>query len=142
MKASARNRFFGTVTDVQVGSVYDEIVIGLKGGQSIVATITKESAEKLGIRVGSEVVALVKASEVIVVTDTGGYRLSARNRLSGTVSRIFQGVVTAEVVIDLPGGDSVTATITNESVESLGLQEGQPATAVFKAGSVVLGIGA
>lgn len=140
MRASARNQFFGTVIDVQVGSVYDEIVIGLKGGQSIVATITKESAEKLGARVGSDVVALVKASHVIVVTDTGGYRLSARNHLSGTISRISRGMVTSEVVIDLPEGDSMTATITNESAESLELQEGRTATAVFKAGSVILGI--
>jgi molybdate transport system regulatory protein len=140
MKASARNQFFGTVTGVQAGSVYDEIVIGLQGGQSIVATITKDSAEKLGVGVGSDVIALVKASHVIVVTDTGSYRLSARNQLTGIVSEIHEGVVNADIVIELPSGDSVAATITNASVEALGLQEGQAATAVFKAGSVILGV--
>jgi len=140
MKASARNQWFGKVTEVEIGAVNAEVYVGLKGGESLVATITKESVESLGISKGTEVVALVKAPMVVVVTDTGGYRLSARNQLSGTVTAIHKGAVNSEVVIGLPGGDSVAATITNESVDSLGLQQGKPATAIFKAGSVILGV--
>lgn len=142
MKASARNQFFGKVTDVAVGVVNVTVVVGLKGGESIVATITKESAESLGIKNGVDVVALVKAPQIIIITDFGGYRLSARNQLQGTVSRIQKGAVNSEVAIELPGGDSVTATVTNESIETLGLSVGCAATAVFKAGSVILGVAA
>jgi molybdate transport system regulatory protein len=140
MKTSARNQYFGKITAVNVGAVNAEVAVGLKGGQSIVAAITKESVEKLGVRVGGDAVALVKAPQVIVVTDTAGYRLSARNQLSGTVSRIHKGAVNSDVIIDLGGGESVAATITNDSLEALGLVEGQAATAVFKAGWVILGV--
>lgn len=140
MKTSARNQYFGKITAVNVGAVNAEVAVGLQGGQSIVAAITKESVEKLGVKVGGDAVALVKAPQVIIVTDTAGYRLSARNQLSGKVSRIHKGAVNSDVVIDLGGGETVAATITNDSLEALGLAEGQTATAVFKAGSVILGV--
>ena len=53
---------------------------------------------------------------------------------------IKPGAVNTEIDIALPGGDKVAATVTNESVETLGLRKGQTATAVFKAGAVILGI--
>ena len=140
MKASARNQFLGTVSEVLIGAVNAEVHIGLKGGETIVASITKESAEKLAIKKGLEVLALVKAPQVIVVTDFGGYRLSARNQLSGTVAQVKPGAVNTEVDIELKGGEQVTATVTNDSIETLGLRKGQTATAVFKAGSVILAI--
>lgn len=142
MKASARNQFFGKVTDVAIGTVNVTVVVGLKGGENIVATITKESAESLSIKNGVDVVALIKAPQIIVITDFGGYRISARNQLKGTVSRIQKGAINSEIVIELVGGDSVTATVTNESLDTLGLSLGCSATAVFKAGSVILGVSA
>jgi molybdate transport system regulatory protein len=140
MKASARNQLFGTVTAVHPGGVNTEVVVGLKGGDSLVASVTRESEAALGIAPGVEVVALIKAPLVMVVKDFGGYRLSARNQLAGTVSRLQKGAVNAEVVIQLAGGDSIAATITNDSVDSLGLKDGDAATAVFKAGAVILGV--
>jgi molybdate transport system regulatory protein len=140
MKASARNQFFGKITQVSIGAINVEVVVSLKGGETIIATITKESAASLAIKSGVDVVALVKASHVIIVTDFGGYRISARNQLKGTVSRIQKGEVNAEVVIELKGGNSVVSTITSESIEALELNTGNPATAVFKAGAVILGV--
>lgn len=140
MKASARNQYFGKVTEIIVGVVTTEVVVALKGGDSIVATITKESAEALAIQSGTEVVALIKAPQIILVTDISGYRLSARNQLQGTVSRIQKGAVNAEVIVALKGGNSIAATITNESLENLELTEGSTATAVFKAGAVILAV--
>jgi molybdate transport system regulatory protein len=48
--------------------------------------------------------------------------------------------VNAEVIVALKGGDSIAATITNESLETLALAVGCPATAIFKAGAVILGV--
>ncbi|MGJ0492525.1 TOBE domain-containing protein [Methylobacter sp.] len=140
MKASARNQFKGTVQEVIIGAVNAEVHVGLKGGATIVASITKESAENLAIKTGIEVIALIKAPQIIIVTDFGGYRLSARNQLSGTITQVKPGAVNAEVDIELVGGEKVAATVTNDSVETLGLRKGQPATAVFKAGAVILGV--
>jgi len=140
MKASARNQFDGTVNEVILGAVNAEVHVGLKGGETIVASITKDSIETLGIETGKKVIALVKAPQVIVVTDFGDYRISARNQLEGTITAIKPGAVNTEVDIALPGGDKVAATVTNDSVQTLGLRKGQSATAVFKAGAVILGV--
>lgn len=65
---------------------------------------------------------------------------SARNQLQGRVTAIHPGAVNADVVLELPGGTTLSAIITNESLDHLGLEIGQPARAVFKAGSVILGV--
>lgn len=140
MKASARNQLFGNIKEVVSGAVNSEIIIALKGGNELVAAVTNKSVEVLGISVGKEVVALIKAPHIVVVKDFGGYRLSARNQMAGTVEHILKGAVNSEVVIKLEGGDAVAATITNESLEALGLVEGDAATAVFKANAVILGV--
>ena len=66
-------------------------------------------------------------------------RLSARNQLTGTVKAITLGQVAASVKVELGDGQTITATITREAVEQLGLAEGSPATVVIKASSVMLG---
>jgi molybdopterin-binding protein len=68
MKVSARNLLPGTVKTVHVGAVNTEVIIDA-GGIEIVSIITKESAEHLGLKAGSKVKAMVKASSVMVVTD-------------------------------------------------------------------------
>jgi molybdate transport system regulatory protein len=140
MKASARNQLAGKVSKVDVGAVYAEVSIALKGGDTLEASLTKDSCVALGLQPGADVLALIKAPLIMVVTDFGGYRLSARNQLKGTVTQIVKGAVNSEVVIELPGGDALAAVITNESLEALDLKQGAAATAVFKAGAVILGV--
>ena len=140
MRTSARNQFFGSVVRVERGAVNDEVLLEIAGGQQIVAIVTRDSSENLGLAPGRQAFALIKSSSVIVMTDGGGARLSARNQLQGTVTRLMRGAVNSEVVIALPGGGSVAATITNDSAATLALGEGAPATALFKASSVILGV--
>lgn len=66
-------------------------------------------------------------------------KLSARNVLPGTVTEIVTGAVTSHVRIDL-GGSSITASITNEAVNELGLKVGARASAVIKASDVMVGV--
>ncbi|MFV0359247.1 TOBE domain-containing protein [Tropicimonas sp.] len=65
-------------------------------------------------------------------------KLSARNVLPGTVTEVTRGAVNAHVRIDV-GGSIVTAAITNEAVEELGLAVGDKAMAVIKATDVMVG---
>jgi molybdate transport system regulatory protein len=140
MKISARNQFKGVVSEIILGIVNVEVQVRLQGGDIIVASITKESADVLDIKEGIEVIALVKAPQIIIASDLGGYRLSARNQLQGTITKVTSGAVNSEIDITLNGGELVAATVTNDSVDNLGLNEGQPATAIFKAGSVILAV--
>lgn len=139
MKTSARNRFTGSVSGIAVGTVNDEVEVTLPDGRTIAAMVTRNSAERLGLAIGSEVVALTKAPWVILATDTEGYRFSARNQFVGTVSRLDRGSVNSAV--DVTSGDVViTAVITNESVDEMGLEVGAASTAMFKASNVILAI--
>ena len=140
MQTSARNQFEGTVTGLKPGAVNDEVEITTAQGVKIVAIVTHESTAGLGLAVGRPAIALVKAPSVIVATGAGGMRFSTRNRLSGTVAQVRVDAVNTEVVIDVPGGVSVAAIITQESAARLGLAAGQPATALFKASSVIVGV--
>ena len=142
MKTSARNQFAGTVHAVRSGAINDEIELKVIGGLHLVATVTRESCNDLGLELGKKAFALVKASSILLMTEAGDVRLSARNQLAGKVTRIVPGAVNTEVVLELPSGGSVAAVITNQSVKTLGLAEGSAATAVFKASSVILGVAA
>lgn len=139
MKTSARNQFTGPVSRIQRGAVNDEIEIQTAGSHKIVAVVTHESANGLALKEGAQAFALVKASSVIIVTGAETAHFSARNRLTGKVSRLVPGAVNTEVVIDLPGGGAVAAIITNESANALALTIGGTATAIFKASSVIVG---
>ncbi len=138
MKTTARNQFAGTVSAVEAGPVSAQVTIALKAGGEITATLTSAAAKRLKLKKGKEALALVKASAIVLVTDFAGWQLSARNQLAGTVSRIEKGAVSSLVVLTLPGGAAITASVTNEGVEALGLKVGTPATAVFKAYAVLV----
>ena len=141
MKTSARNQFVGRITRIRAGAVNDEVELELRGGERLVAVITHESLENLGLRPGVEAVALVKASWVIVAIDDGApLKLSARNRLAGTIKRLVRGAVNTEVVIEVKDGPSVAAIITNVAAKQLKLAKGKRASAIFKASSVILGV--
>lgn len=69
MKVSARNCFKGKVKQIKPGAVNTEVVIATAEGTEIVSMITKESAEKLGLKKGKAVYAAIKASQVMLVVD-------------------------------------------------------------------------
>jgi molybdopterin-binding protein len=67
-------------------------------------------------------------------------KISARNKLRGTIVDVTKGATTAHVRIDLGGGAVVTASITNEAVDELKLKKGEKAYAVIKATDVMVGL--
>jgi molybdate transport system regulatory protein len=67
-------------------------------------------------------------------------KLSARNKLSGTVREIQRGAVNAEVTIELAPKLTIVSIITLDAVDSLGLKVGSKAYAVVKASSVMVGV--
>jgi molybdate transport system regulatory protein len=140
MKVSARNIFPGKISRLVDGPINAEVEITTPGGDRVVAIVTEGSVQSLGLAVGREVIAYVKAPWVMVLTGVQDIRFSARNQLAGTVTELHKGAVNTEVGIQLSGGTMVYAVITNEAVMELGLKEGVAATALIKASHVVLGV--
>ncbi len=70
MKLSARNQLRGTITSINQGEAIANVVLDV-AGQRLVASITVEAVRDLGLSEGSEVTAIVKASDVMIATDAG-----------------------------------------------------------------------
>lgn len=140
MLTSSRNQFKGMVTSVKKGAVNDEIVIKLSGGTELTSIITETSTQALGLAVGKEAIALIKANWVIIATDLGGIRLSARNQLKGKVVEVKTGSVNSEVVVKLDGGEELISIITCESAKKLALVNGKPVIALVKASHIIIGV--
>lgn len=68
VKLSARNQLAGTVTEIRRGEAIANVVLDV-AGQRLVASITVEAVQELGLAEGREVTAIVKASDVIIATD-------------------------------------------------------------------------
>jgi molybdate transport system regulatory protein len=142
MRVSARNVFRGTVKEVRKGTVSTEVSLGMKGGETLCAVITNESAGVMGLKPGMEAYAFFKASAVILGKDLHNAKVSARNLLCGTVSRVVHGPVNAEVSVSLQGGTVLTAIVTEGSAKSLKLATGDHVCALVKASGVILGLDA
>jgi molybdopterin-binding protein len=67
-------------------------------------------------------------------------KLSARNVMPGKVVAVTRGATTSHVKIEVAPGFVLTASITNEAVDDLGLTVGQPATAVVKSSDVIVAV--
>ncbi len=141
MRVSARNMFVGKVTDVRKGVVSMEVTLTLKGGETLCAVVTNESARGLGLKPGREAYAFFKATAVILGKDLHDAKVSARNVLCGRVERVVIGPVNAEVSVALSGGTVLTAIVTRGSAENrLRLAPGDHVCALVKASSVILGV--
>src|SRR5690242_5251982 len=80
-----------------------------------------------------------EAASLFKPTRRMSMKLSARNVLQGTVSKITKGAVNSEVQLTLAGGAPIVSVVTNGAIENLGLKEGASAFAIIKASSVMLG---
>ncbi len=68
MKISARNNLEGIVKEIKKGATTSHVLIDVKG-LTVTASITNESVDELGLKVGSKVAAIIKSSDVMVAVD-------------------------------------------------------------------------
>ncbi|WP_172331501.1 TOBE domain-containing protein [Mangrovicoccus sp. HB161399] len=140
MQTSTRNAYRCTVTKVIEGAVNSIVEMKLTDELALTAAITERSASEMGIEPGTEVFALVKAPFIILAAGIPSSPVSARNVLGGTVASRRDGAVNSEIILDIGSGKSVTSIVTIDSAERLGLQPGDAATAMFKAGHVIVAL--
>jgi molybdate transport system regulatory protein len=138
MRTSARNAFHCEVASVTRAAVNAQVELRVTDASRIFAVITRQSADDLQLVPGSTVVALVKSSFVFLARLVDAQRVSVQNRLDGTVLDRVDGGVNTEVEIDIGGGKTLTSVITRQSADALGLRTGEPVSAMFDAGHVIL----
>ena len=137
MKVSARNQILAKVLNIKKGAVNSEIEAEINDSTKLFSIITNESVEDLDLKVGDEIYLIVKASNVLISLPEK-LKISARNKLKGTIKKINKGAVNSEVKVSV-GNTTVTAIITNEAVEELNLQEDKEVLVIIKASDFIVG---
>lgn len=132
----ARNVIKGTVKDIKKGTVNGIVKVDVGGGIVISSNCSIESIEKLNLAVGNEVQVVIKAMGVMLANEK--LNIGARNQIEGTVCEVKKGSVNCIVKLKTDNDLVITANLSLESVEQLGVKEGQKAVAIFKAMNVLL----
>lgn len=96
--------------------------------------------QDLGLDVGRDALVLVKVNFIMLATPGEGLRISARNRIKGVLARCDVEGVTAHAAINIGGGRTLTASVTAEAIEVLGIREGAPVEAIFDPSHVILAV--
>ncbi|HGH4623194.1 molybdenum-dependent transcriptional regulator [Enterobacter cloacae] len=136
LQTSARNQWFGTVTARDNGQVQQHIEILLADGTTrLKAAVTTQSGERLGLDEGKEVLVLLKAPWVAVTHDAERAK-AADNQLQGTIRHIERGEAQCEVLMTLPDGQMLCATVALSEAQEL--EEGAVVTAYFNADRVII----
>jgi len=139
LKTSARNQFWGKITAARKGVVNADVTLDLGAGVELFANITNEAVKALDLRAGRDAMALIKASFALLSPDPN-IRISARNKLRGTVTKVRPGSVNGEIKLQLAGGRTLTAIVTNEALQELHIVEGDWCTAMIKASRVLVAV--
>lgn len=140
MKASSRNVYDGKIIAITPSPLIDEISVQLSTGDIIYSQIPHACTVEMGLDLGRQVIALTKATEVLVITENEGYKLSNRNQFTGKIIKLTRGFVTAEVLIETSSGLQLNATVTLSGVTRLKLDRGHTVTGSFRSSSVTLAV--
>ena len=140
MRISAKNVFSGTVCEIARDVSVSQVVLQLKSGHQMTAVVSTDSVDALELEIGSSAYALVKASSVMIANNDLTLKISAKNRITGRITKITESAVVGEVVLDIGAGETITATITDSSVRNLDLREGIEVCAIIKSTSVIIGV--
>lgn len=136
LQTSARNQWFGTITALDHQQVQQHVDVLLADGETLVkVAITSQSVKRLSLEQGKEVLVLLKAPWVGITLDNTLAK-RADNQFHGRISHIERGETQCEVLMTLPDGQQLCATV--PVAETQDFTEGADVTAYFNADKVIL----
>ena len=139
LTTSARNQFAGQIVHLQPGPVHVEVRVRLDDESEVVALVTRNSMESMGLAEGVEVYALFKAGSVVLAA-ADAPAFSFENRLCGVLGEWGEGDRYREAAVHLANEKTVTAVVGSGVVERMGLRPGLPVCAMFAASNVILAL--
>ncbi len=140
MRTSARNVLRGVVSAVTKSAVNAEVTLTVSETTTLTAIVTRDSVRELGLLVGCEAMALIKAPFVILAPVNEARRTSVRNRIEGVIARREDGAINTEITLDIGEGKTLVAIITRGSADALDFAIGQPACALIDAAHIILAV--
>lgn len=138
LKISARNQLIGTISAIHEDAVNVEIELTIKDADKIYASITKNSYQELGLHLGENAIAIIKASSVLLSKTKP--TIACENLIKGKIIQVLSDTSNTEVTLELESKSTITATIANDAFEPLNLKVNEEAYAFFKASNVILGV--
>jgi len=136
LQTSARNQWFGTVTGREHSQIQQHVDVLLADGTTrLKVALTARSGERLGLDEGKEVLVLLKAPWVNITQDSA-VADGADNQLPGRISHIEHGEAQSEVLMTLPDGQTLCATVAREQADRLRIES--EAIAYFSADRVIV----
>ncbi len=139
-RTSIRNQLIGTVKSINRRIYHGDVVLELKGGETVSATLTLHSINKMQLTEGNQAHILIRAPHLILARADSGLKFSAGNRLCGQVIHIEQARLSAEITLQLKGEQRLKAIVSQEAISDLGIKEGESICAIFKGSNVVLAV--
>ncbi len=137
LQTSARNQFFGTLITRDHMQVQQHVQIRLADNSTVInAALTEQSANRLGLVEGKEVLALIKAPWVKLSKQPQATEFD--NCLAGKITMLERGKDNSEVIVTLTGGETLCSTLPNSEVDTLSLNVNDAITALFNADQVIV----
>ncbi len=138
LRVSARNALHCKIVEIRPARVNVEIKLEVSPGVFIFALVTNRSLAELDLKVGSNVMAMVNSTSVMLASSAETMRISARNRIKGkVVARVDDGA-DSEITLDIGHGKTIDAVITAAGADEADAKEGAEVFAVFKTSHVIL----
>ncbi|MGO9566411.1 MAG: TOBE domain-containing protein [Desulfomonilaceae bacterium] len=137
-KTSARNAFFGKIRAIRRGDIQSEVELVTVGGEVITTVITRNSLNRLGLKVGSLVTAEVKAPWVVMQKCETKPLCTAENVFYGAVSQILRGKLTTELIVRIQDGTEFCSLVTEESRRKLDVKKNDNVWVMFNSFAVIL----
>jgi molybdate transport system regulatory protein len=138
LKLSVRNALFCKIVKITRAPINIEVKLEVSPGLMITTVVTNASVNELGLAPGIWCVAMVNASSVMLAQNGAAPRISARNKIAGTVARRTDDGADSEVIIDIGGGKTIAAIVTREGADEAGATPGAQVLAIFKTSHVIL----
>lgn len=140
VKTSARNQLFGNIVTIRIGAVSAEVLVTLKGGEQLVVTTSLTSIAELNLKIGMDALLLINSTDITLAVEADYRRFMVNNRLPCRVIRVQQDEINAEVMVLLPGGETLAVLMCPQSVQQMDIQPGQSLWAIFNSNAPVLGV--
>lgn len=137
-KSSARNTFFGKISDIRKGDIQSHLYLATINGEIVATVITNDSLDRLGLKRGSLVTAEVKAPWVVLEKSKTRPLCTAENIFRGKVTKVSRGAITTEVVITTESGTKLCSVADRESEARIALKQDDHVWVMFNSFAVIL----